>query len=53
MVYGIIDEGIIDEINILQATKLGLTTSIKELKIRPDIIVVDALNRIDTCRNSI
>ncbi len=53
MVCGIIDEGIIDEINILQATKLGLTTSIKELEIKPDIIVVDALKGIDTCRNSI
>lgn len=45
---GIIDETIIDEINILQATKLGLTNSIKELKVRPDIILVDALHGIDT-----
>ena len=50
MSYGvvIIDETIIDEINILQATKLGLTNSIKELKVRPDIILVDALHGIDT-----
>lgn len=53
MEFGIIDESVIDEINILQATKLGLTTSIKELKVRPDIIAVDALNGIDTCRNPI
>lgn len=48
MACGIIDETIIDEINILQATKLGLTNSIKELKVKPDIILVDALHGIDT-----
>ncbi len=46
---GIIDETKIDEINILQATKLGLTNSIKELKVVPDIILVDALTHINTC----
>ena len=45
---GIIDHNKIDEINILNATKLGLTTSLKELTVRPDIILVDALNKIDT-----
>lgn len=45
---GIIDESIIDEINILQATKLGLTKSISELKVKPNIILVDALQGIDT-----
>lgn len=45
---GIIDCKQIDEINILNATKLGLTTSLQELKVRPDIILVDALNKIDT-----
>lgn len=45
---GIIDENKIDEINILQATKLGLTTSVKELKVKPDIILVDALTNINT-----
>ena len=53
MEFGIIDETKIDEINILQATKLGLTTSIKELKTKPEIILVDALNKIDTTRNTI
>ncbi len=46
---GIVDENKIDEINILQATKLGLTNSIKELKVVPDIILVDALESINTC----
>ena len=46
---GIVDENKIDEINILQATKLGLTNSIKELEVIPDIILVDALRGINTC----
>ncbi len=46
---GIIDENTIDDINILQATKLGLTNSIKELEVVPDIILVDALRGINTC----
>lgn len=46
---GIIDESRIDEINILQATKVGLTESIKELEVVPDIILVDALRGINTC----
>ena len=46
--FGIIDETVIDEINILQATKKGLTDSVKGLKIRPDIILVDALKGIET-----
>lgn len=48
--YGvsIISEEIIDEMNILNATKKGLTDSLKELKVKPDLIMVDALNGIDT-----
>lgn len=45
---GIIDQKEIDEINILNATKKGLTTSLKELTVKPDMILVDALNGIDT-----
>ena len=45
---GIIDEKEIDRINILNATKLALTTSLKELSQKPDIILVDALTKIDT-----
>ena len=45
---GIIDQSEIDEINILNATKKGLTKSIKELKVKPDLILVDALTHIDT-----
>lgn len=46
---GIIDQKEIDNINILNATKLGLTTAVKELKVKPEIILVDALTNIDTC----
>ncbi|MBQ3414988.1 MAG: ribonuclease HII [Clostridia bacterium] len=38
----------IDKINILNATKKGLTTCVKELDVRPDLIIVDALEKIDT-----
>ena len=45
---GIIDQKEIDRINILNATKEGLTMAIKELSVRPDLIIVDALTKIDT-----
>lgn len=45
---GIIDQKEIDRINILNATKEGLTTAVKSLQVRPDRIIVDALNGIDT-----
>ena len=45
---GIIDQREIDEINILNATKKGLTNSLKELEIKPDLILVDALTNINT-----
>lgn len=46
---GIVDQGEIDRINILNATKAGLTQAVSSMKIKPDIILVDALNNIDTC----
>ena len=48
--YGvaIIGQDEIDEINILNATKKGLTISLQELTEKPDLIVVDALSGIDT-----
>lgn len=46
---GIVDQKEIDRVNILNATKAGLTESIKGLKVKPDIILVDALKGIDTC----
>lgn len=48
--YGvaIIGQDEIDNINILNATKKGLTMSLKELTVKPDLILVDALEHIDT-----
>ena len=48
--YGvaIIGQDEIDEVNILNATKKGLTISLQELAQKPDLILVDALNHIDT-----
>lgn len=45
---GIIGQDEIDEINILNATKKGLTMSLQELTVKPDLIIVDALTHIDT-----
>ena len=46
---GIVDQKEIDRVNILNATKAGLTEAVKGLKVKPDIILVDALTGIDTC----
>ena len=44
----IIDQKEIDQLNILNATKKGVTTSIQGLTQKPDIILVDALEHINT-----
>lgn len=38
------DEKIIDEINILQATKRCMTNAINSLGVAPDIVLIDAVN---------
>ena len=38
-----VSEKIIDEINILNATKLAMIKSVENLKIKPDILFIDAL----------
>lgn len=45
---GIVDQKTIDEINILNATKLGVKIALEGLKQKPELIMVDALNNIDT-----
>lgn len=45
---GIVDQKTIDDINILNATKLGVKLALEGLTQRPDVIMVDALNNIDT-----
>lgn len=44
----IIGQDIIDQINILNATKQGVTKVVEELENKPDLILVDALTGIDT-----
>lgn len=46
---GIVDQKEIDELNILNATKLALKKAIQGLDVKPDLIMVDALTNIDTC----
>ena len=45
---GIIDQKMIDEVNILNATKLGVTEALTKLKKKPELILVDALQNMDT-----
>ena len=44
----VIGQDVIDEINILNATKQGVTKVVEELDVKPNLIIVDALNHIDT-----
>mgnify|MGYP005810512233 FL=1 len=44
----IVGQDVIDEINILNATKQGVTQVVDELDIKPDLILVDALEHINT-----
>lgn len=45
---GIVEQEEIDEINILNATKKALNTAITKIKTKPETILVDALEKIDT-----
>ena len=44
----VIGQDCIDDINILNATKQGVSTVVEELDVKPDLILVDALTHIDT-----
>lgn len=44
---GIIDNYIIDEVNILEATKLAMKQAIEKLEIEPEYILIDALTLKD------
>ena len=44
----IIGQDRIDEINILNATKQGVTNVVEELQVKPDLILVDALTQLNT-----
>jgi len=42
-----IDEKTIDEINILEATKLGMKRAIEGLNVKPDVMLIDAISNLD------
>ncbi len=44
---GIVDNNIIDEINILQATILAMQKSVAQMKVAPDYLLIDALTLPD------
>ena len=43
----LIDEATIDKINILEATKLAMKRAIENMQIRPDVVLVDAISKLD------
>lgn len=43
-----VDEKTIDKINILEATKLCMKRAIEGMKVVPDIVLVDAIDKLDT-----
>lgn len=45
---GIIDNKVIDEINILEATRLAMKQAIENLKVQPDYLLIDAETHIAT-----
>lgn len=44
----VIGQDVIDDINILNATKEGVTQVVDGLDVKPDLIIIDALNHINT-----
>ena len=44
---GIIDAMIIDKINIRQATLLAMSNSVKDLSLKPDIVLIDGVDKIN------
>ena len=45
---GIVDHTVIDEINILNATRKAMKLAIEDLKVKPDFILIDAEKKVDT-----
>ena len=42
-----VDEQTIDKINILEATKLAMKNAINSLDVKPDVVLVDAISKLD------
>lgn len=49
----VVGEKIIDAINILNATKMGMENSINELSVRPDFALIDAVKGLNLCCESL
>lgn len=45
---GIVDNNVIDEINILEATRLAMKKAIEGLEIKPDYLLIDAETKVQT-----
>ncbi len=45
---GIKDNNVIDEINILEATRFAMHEAIENLQVKPDFIFIDAEKKVDT-----
>ncbi len=43
-----VSEETIDKINILQATKLCMKEAIESLSVKPDVVLIDAIDKLDT-----
>ena len=43
-----VNEQTIDEINILEATKLAMKNAIEDMSVKPDVVLVDAISKLDT-----
>ena len=46
---GIVDNNVIDEINILEATRKAMHEAVCNLQVKPDYIFIDAEKHVDTC----
>ena len=45
---GIVDNNVIDEINILEATRKAMHEAVQNLQVKPDYILIDAEKKVDT-----
>lgn len=43
---GVVDSNTIDEINILNATKKGMYVALNSLKVKPDLVLIDAVKLV-------
>jgi len=46
-----VDEQTIDKINILEATKLCMKKAIENLELKPDVVLIDAISKLDVDAN--